>query len=82
MNLRGDEQHLPFEAGADGMLTGDYLTTEGQDPADDIEIVRKAGLEPNKSVNDFDEEAMRARHRDEGPATAAGSATSNAGLDD
>jgi biotin synthase len=82
VNLRGDEQHLPFEAGADGMLTGDYLTTEGQDPADDIEIVRKAGLEPNKSVNDFDEEAMRARHRDEGPATAAGSATSNAGLDD
>ena len=82
VNLRGDEQHLPFEAGADGMLTGDYLTTEGQDPADDLEIVRKAGLEPNTSVNDFDEEAMRARHSDDGPATAAGSATSNAELDD
>jgi biotin synthase len=83
VNLKGDEQHLPFEAGADGMLTGDYLTTEGQDPADDIEIMRKAGLEPNKSVNDFDEAAVRARHSSgDGPATAAGSATSNAELDD
>jgi biotin synthase len=83
VNLAGDEQHLPFEAGADGMLTGDYLTTEGQDPADDIEIMRKAGLEPNKSVNDFDEAALRARHgKGDGPATAAGSATSNAELDD
>ena len=84
-NLAPDEQHLPFEAGADGMLTGDYLTTEGQSPADDIAIVAEAGLEPNREANDFDPDAVRARHADGGADappepdgdTAAGSATSN-----
>lgn len=80
VNLRQDEQHLPFEAGADGLLTGDYLTTEGQDPADDIEIIERAGLEPNRSVNEFDPEAVKARHREDRPelSTAVGTATSNA----
>jgi biotin synthase len=83
-NLDADEQHLPFEAGADGMLTGDYLTTEGQSPADDIETVERAGLEPNTAANDFDPSEVKARAADrtvsdtEGePDTAAGSATSN-----
>ncbi|MFW5964493.1 MAG: biotin synthase BioB [Natronomonas sp.] len=78
VNLAPDEQHLPFEAGADGLLTGDYLTTEGQDPGDDIEIVERAGLEPNRAVNDFDPENVKARHRDPATDTAVGSATSNA----
>ena len=78
VNLAPAEQHLPFEAGADGLLTGDYLTTEGQDPGDDIEIVRRAGLEPNRAVNEFDPDAVRQRHRDPDPSTAAGTATSNA----
>ena len=84
VNLAPDEQHLPFEAGADGILTGDYLTTEGQDPGDDIEIMRRAGLEPNREVNDFDPEEVRDRHRDPAPDTAVGTATSNASteLDD
>jgi biotin synthase len=93
VNLAPDEQHLPFEAGADGLLTGDYLTTEGQDPADDIEIIERAGLEPNRSSNDFDPEAVKQRHSDdadpaspeagvETPDTAAGTATSNATDDD
>ncbi|MFB6156647.1 MAG: biotin synthase BioB [Haloferacaceae archaeon] len=75
VNLADDEQHLPFEAGADGMLTGDYLTTEGQSPAEDIEAVERAGLRPNREVNDFDREAVG-----DGPSvkTAAGTATSNA----
>ena len=84
-NLDADEQQLPFEAGADGMLTGDYLTTEGQSPADDIEVVERAGLAPNTNANEFDPAAVKARHADgEGSAeapgdaeTAAGSATSN-----
>jgi len=83
-NLDEDEQHLPFEAGADGMLTGDYLTTEGQSPADDIETVERAGLEPNTAANDFDPSEVKARAADptvsdtEGETdTAAGSATSN-----
>jgi biotin synthase len=83
-NLAPEDQHLPFEAGADGLLTGDYLTTEGQDPGDDIEIVQRAGLEPNRSANDFDPEAVKQRHREPGPDSAAGTATSNAtqGSDD
>jgi biotin synthase len=77
VNLASDEQHLPFEAGADGILTGDYLTTEGQSPADDIDIIERAGLRPNRAVNDFDPEAVGG----DDPtvdSTAVGSATSNA----
>jgi biotin synthase len=92
-NLDEDEQHLPFEAGADGMLTGDYLTTEGQSPGDDIEIMERAGMEPNRDANEFDPEAVKARANGEGDAdagtnpdpaveTAAGTATSNADLND
>ncbi|WP_440771274.1 biotin synthase BioB [Natronorubrum sp. DTA28] len=64
VNLDPDEQHLPLEAGADGLLTGDYLTTEGQSPGEDLEIVERAGLEPNMETNEFDPEAVKARHRD------------------
>ncbi|MDG5760451.1 biotin synthase BioB [Natronococcus sp. A-GB1] len=62
VNLAPEEQHLPLEAGADGLLTGDYLTTEGQSPGEDLEIVERAGLEPNREVNEFDPEAVKARH--------------------
>jgi biotin synthase len=82
VNLAPDEQHLPFEAGADGILTGDYLTTEGQDPADDIEVMERAGLEPNRSVNAFDVDEIKQGHRTDGPETAAGTATSNATTND
>ncbi|WP_247001440.1 biotin synthase BioB [Halosolutus gelatinilyticus] len=62
VNLEPDEQHLPLEAGADGILTGDYLTTEGQSPGEDIEIIERAGLEPNTEVNEFDPDEVKARH--------------------
>ncbi|MFB6307912.1 MAG: biotin synthase BioB [Haloarculaceae archaeon] len=80
VNLDADEQHLPFEAGADGLLTGDYLTTEGQSPGDDIEAMEKAGMEPNMDANEFDPEEVKDRHADAGPDvdTAAGTATSSA----
>jgi biotin synthase len=82
VNLDADEQHLPFEAGADGILTGDYLTTEGQTPADDLDVIERAGLEPNTEANDFDPETVRARAADgDEVETAAGTATSNAGDD-
>ncbi len=61
-NLEPDEQHLPLEAGADGILTGDYLTTEGQSPGEDIEIIERAGLEPNRETNEFDPEEVKTRH--------------------
>jgi len=83
VNLDQDEQHLPFEAGADGLLTGDYLTTEGQSPADDLDIIEAAGMEPNTEANEFDPETVRERHHDDEqsadePDTAVGTATSTA----
>ncbi|MFC6772443.1 biotin synthase BioB, partial [Halorubrum pallidum] len=80
VNFAEDEQHLPFEAGADGILTGNYLTTEGQSPGDDIEMIEQAGMEPNTEVNDFDPEEVKSRGDDSAdPAdTAVGTATSKA----
>ncbi|PSP74969.1 biotin synthase BioB [Halobacteriales archaeon QS_3_64_16] len=79
VNLAKDEQHLPFEAGADGVLTGDYLTTSGQSPAEDIEIIEEAGLEPNNDVTGFDPADVKVRASEDPPLeTAAGTATSNA----
>jgi len=82
VNLAVDEQHRPFEAGADGILTGDYLTTSGQSPGDDIEVIERAGLEPNTETNEFDPERVKSRASgDADVETAAGSATSNASDD-
>jgi biotin synthase len=82
-NLGPDEQHLPFEAGADGILTGEYLTTEGQSPGEDLAVVERAGLEPNTAVNDFDPKRVKGRTDDaDDVTTAAGTATSNADGDD
>ncbi|AFZ73381.1 biotin synthase BioB [Natronobacterium gregoryi] len=60
-NLEPDEQHLPLEAGADGLLTGDYLTTGGQSPDEDLEIIERAGMRPNMDANEFDPDAVRTR---------------------
>jgi len=84
VNLDAEEQHLPFEAGADGILTGDYLTTHGNDAAEDLEIIERAGMEPNMDANEFDPDAVRARADGgadpvEEPDTAAGTAESKAG---
>lgn len=71
VNLGKDEQHLPFEAGADGILTGDYLTTSGQSPGDDIEVIERAGLEPSMEINEFDAKAVKERTKKRSvPATA------------
>ncbi|MDQ2051531.1 biotin synthase BioB [Natronolimnohabitans sp. A-GB9] len=82
VNLAPDEQHLPLEAGADGLLTGDYLTTEGQSPGDDIEIIERAGLEPNREVNDFDPEAVKARHGEATESTETAASTGAEPSDD
>jgi len=34
-----------FFAGADGMLLGNYLTTSGRDPEDDLRMIKEMGLE-------------------------------------
>lgn len=84
VNLAPEEQHLPLEAGADGLLTGDYLTTEGQSPGEDLAIVERAGLEPNREVNEFDPEAVKARYEGSTDSTrseGAGDSSPSAGAE-
>jgi biotin synthase len=40
----GDLNPLIFLAGADGLLTGNYLTTTGREYSDDIDLIKKLGL--------------------------------------
>ncbi|MBI4320171.1 MAG: biotin synthase BioB [Chloroflexi bacterium] len=41
----GELQALGIKAGADGLLIGNYLTTIGVDPADDVAMLRGLGLD-------------------------------------
>jgi len=41
-----DQQEQLFSAGANGILGGNYLTTKGQDPKRDIEMIENLGLNP------------------------------------
>jgi len=41
-----DRQEKLFSAGANGILGGNYLTTKGQDPKKDIEMIESLGLRP------------------------------------
>lgn len=45
VNLR-DMQSLIFAAGANGMMIGNYLTTPGRQPEEDLRMVRDLGLRP------------------------------------
>ncbi|OIP63791.1 MAG: biotin synthase BioB [Nitrospirae bacterium CG_4_9_14_3_um_filter_53_35] len=40
----GEEQGMLFDAGVDGILTGDYLTTKGTPPGKDREVILSHGL--------------------------------------
>ena len=40
----GDEQYKIFEKGANAFVIGDYLTTAGRTPADDIKELEKQGI--------------------------------------
>ena len=41
-----DQQERLFSAGANGILGGNYLTTKGQDPKKDIDMIEGLGLRP------------------------------------
>jgi len=41
-----DQQEKLFAAGANGILGGNYLTTKGRDPKQDIEMIESLGLVP------------------------------------
>lgn len=45
VNLR-DLQPLIFAAGANGMMVGNYLTTKGRDPKEDLQMLTDLGLRP------------------------------------
>ena len=45
-----DKQEQLFSAGANGILGGNYLTTKGQDPKRDIEMIQNLGLRPIASI--------------------------------
>ena len=47
VNLR-DMQCLIFAAGANGMMIGNYLTTLGRLPEEDLRMVRDLGLRPKR----------------------------------
>lgn len=42
----GDLHPMVIWAGANGILTGDYLTTTGRDTADDLKMLKDMGLKP------------------------------------
>jgi biotin synthase len=44
VTLRDLHSHI-FIAGADGLLLGNYLTTQGRDPEDDLQMIKDMGLE-------------------------------------
>ncbi|GBD96219.1 MAG TPA: biotin synthase BioB [Nitrospirae bacterium] len=44
VTLRDLHSHI-FQAGADGLLIGNYLTTDGRDPEDDLQMIKDLGLE-------------------------------------
>lgn len=44
VTLRDMNSHI-FTAGADGLLLGNYLTTQGRNPLDDLQMIQDMGLE-------------------------------------
>ena len=44
VQVLGEFNALVFAAGADGMITGNYLTTLGRSPADDLRLIELCGL--------------------------------------
>ena len=44
VTLRDLHSHI-FQAGADGLLIGNYLTTDGRDPEDDLQMIKDLGFE-------------------------------------
>lgn len=61
VNLAPGERHLLLEADMDGVLIGDYLTTDGQSSTADIEVVEWTGLKPNHAVNGSDVDIIKRR---------------------
>lgn len=48
----GENQDLLFAAGASGLMTGNYLTTSGLSPAEDLRLIGALGLSPRDPAPD------------------------------
>lgn len=55
-NLGTHYQEVALRGGANGLIVGGYLTTEGNPIADDFEMLRRAGFEPSASPKTAEEE--------------------------
>jgi biotin synthase len=44
IQILGEFNSLVFAAGADGMISGNYLTTQGRSPEDDLRLIGAYGL--------------------------------------
>lgn len=44
MQILGEYHSMIFLAGADGMITGNYLTTSGMSPEDDVRLIKMLGF--------------------------------------
>lgn len=42
----GELNSFVFVAGADGLLIGNYLTTQGREPEEDLELIKSMGMKP------------------------------------
>lgn len=51
-NLKTMQSYM-FNAGASGIMTGDYLTTEGKSPEDDLALIKNAQFEIKKGYKVF-----------------------------
>ncbi|MBF0338526.1 MAG: biotin synthase BioB [Nitrospirae bacterium] len=51
MQTLGQCNSFIFMAGADGLLIGNYLTTRGRPPAEDIELINALGLKPGQAAD-------------------------------
>jgi biotin synthase len=60
---------LLFAAGADSLMTGDYLTTQGRLPDDDRQMLEDLGLElvQEKEIGVLDERTTEAKAPDLSP---------------
>jgi biotin synthase len=47
----GEEEYKIFEKGANAFVIGDYLTTAGKSPADDIKELEKLGFKIEREIN-------------------------------
>lgn len=57
-HVLGDWQKKIFDAGANGMMVGGYLTIGGRPVEEDLEMLKRLGLEPERDFSDWSNGVM------------------------